>query len=88
MAQPKSKHTLPDNARVVIPLWDHCNLALTVDPSGLVRQWYLVEAYRWGDDAIVRPVSEYYAMHLYAQEYPIPEPEAIPRSMVASGEIG
>jgi hypothetical protein len=88
MTQPNVKHQLPHDSQVVVPLWAGCVLVRTVDPTGLVKSWHMIETSRWGMPPVVREVSRGYADQLFREEYPIPaNPEPLPLSYAVSGEI-
>ena len=73
---------LPTPFRVVAPVWE--NALLIQDRCG---DWWLREINRWDAPDITRQVKEAYAWSLYGLAFPHPEPEPIPNSMTASGEI-
>ena len=86
MTQTNKKLTLPPNARFAYPLWKGCTLIRCVDPTGLVREWYMVETGRWDAPDSVRWVGEAYALSL-TWDYPQPDPgNQCPTT--ASGSIG
>jgi hypothetical protein len=91
MTQTQRKLALPHDTKVVVPLWDHCVLAVCIDPTGLVQDFYMVEWNRWGAEPVTRKVARGFAMRAFEQAYteqPMVKLPDLGDSATASGEIG
>lgn len=91
MTQPNPKPSLPHDTKVVVPLWDHCVLAVCKDPTGLVQDFYVIEWNRWNAPPVTRKVARGYAERLFEQAYteqPLVKLPDLGDSATASGEIG